>query len=89
MAWRGRDLAVAEINSSPMDDFGYDVKDYRGIAEVFGSLADVDELLREAHSRKIKVILDLVLNHTSDLHPWFLDARSSKKSARRDWYICA
>ena len=72
---------------SPMADFGYDVADYRDVDPVFGSLADFDELVRQAHARGIRVVVDLVPNHTSDRHPWFLESRASRDSARRDWYV--
>lgn len=78
---------LSPINPSPMFDFGYDVSDYRGIAPEFGTLDDFRVLLREAHARGIRIVLDLVLNHTSHLHPWFLESRSSRTSAKRDWYV--
>ena len=74
---------------SPMADFGYDVADYRDVDRIFGSLADADTLLAEAHRRGIKVIIDLVPNHTSDRHPWFAAARSSRNDPKRDWYVWA
>ena len=72
---------------SPMADFGYDVADYCDIDPLFGTLDDFDRLLRACHARDIRVILDWVPNHTSDQHPWFQDSRSSRQSARRDWYV--
>ncbi|MDQ7949223.1 MAG: alpha-amylase family glycosyl hydrolase [Pedobacter sp.] len=78
---------LSPIFPSPMADFGYDVADYVGIHPIFGSMDDFDQLLREAHQRGIKVLLDLVPNHSSDQHPWFLESRSSKTNAKRDWYI--
>jgi len=78
---------LSPINPSPMFDFGYDVSDYRGIAAEFGTLDDFRELLREAHARGIRIVLDLVLNHSSHLHPWFVESRASRSSAKRDWYI--
>ncbi len=72
---------------SPMDDCGYDISDYRGIHELFGTMEDFDELLRQAHARGMKVMIDFVPNHTSNQHPWFQDAISSKKSAKRDYYV--
>jgi alpha-glucosidase len=78
---------MSPIFTSPMADFGYDVADYNGIDPLFGTLADFDALLAAAHARGIKVILDLVPNHTSDQHAWFVDSRSTRTSAKRDWYI--
>ncbi len=74
---------------SPEVDFGYDVSDYLDINPLFGTMSDMDQLIEEAHSRGLRVILDLVLNHTSDQHPWFLDARQNKTSEYRDYYIWA
>ena len=78
---------ISPIYPSPMADFGYDVADYCDVAPIFGSLADFDRLIAEAHSRGLRVILDLVPNHSSNQHPWFLESRSSRDSAKRDWYI--
>jgi alpha-glucosidase len=72
---------------SPQVDFGYDVSNYEDIDPMYGTLADYDKLVKEAHKRHIRVILDFVVNHTSDQHPWFLDSKSSRTSAHRDWYI--
>lgn len=72
---------------SPMKDFGYDVSDYEDVHPDFGDLATMDRLISECHSRGIKVLLDFVPNHSSDQHPWFIESRSSRTSARRDWYV--
>ncbi len=72
---------------SPQVDFGYDVSDYENIDPMYGTLADFDRLQQEAAKRGIRIIMDLVMNHTSDQHAWFLDSRSSRTSAKRDWYI--
>jgi alpha-glucosidase len=72
---------------SPQLDFGYDVSDYRNIDPMYGTLQDFDSLEQKARHDNIRIIMDFVLNHTSDQHPWFLDSRSSRTSAHRDWYI--
>jgi len=72
---------------SPQVDFGYDVADYKDIDPMYGTLKDFDLLASEAKKRGIRILLDLVVNHTSDQHPWFVDSRSSRNSAHRDWYI--
>ena len=88
LRWLGVDAVwISPIYPSPMKDFGYDVADYTAIHPLFGTMEDFDRLLREAHARQLNVILDFVPNHTSDQHPWFLEARSSRDSAKRDWYI--
>lgn len=78
---------ICPMYKSPNDDNGYDISDYQDIMEEFGTLADFDELLEEVHQRGMKLILDLVINHTSDEHPWFIESRSSKDNPKRDWYI--
>jgi alpha-glucosidase len=72
---------------SPQVDFGYDVSDYESIDPMYGTLADFDKLEKEARQHGIRIILDFVMNHTSDQHKWFIDSRSSRTSAHRDWYI--
>ena len=72
---------------SPQVDLGYDVSDYRGVHPDYGTLDDFRTLLEAAHERQIRVVIDLVLNHTSDQHPWFIESRSSRESAKRDWYV--
>jgi alpha-glucosidase len=80
-------LWIAPIFPSPMADFGYDVADYCGIDPIFGTLSDFDYLLKAAHERGLKLILDFVPNHTSDQHRWFLESRSSRDNPKRDWYL--
>lgn len=80
-------LWISPIFPSPMADFGYDVADYQGVEPRFGTLADFDALLAAAHGRGIKVLLDFVPNHSSSAHPWFVESRGSRTSAKRDWYI--
>jgi len=72
---------------SPLFDCGYDIADYTGVAPEYGRLTDFERFLEGAHQRDIRVILDLVLNHTSDQHPWFIESRSGRDNPRRDWYI--
>lgn len=89
-----KDLGIDVIWLSPMykspnDDNGYDISDYQDIMEEFGTMEDFNHLLSETHNRGMKLILDLVVNHTSDEHPWFIESRSSKDNPKRDWYIWA
>jgi alpha-glucosidase len=87
LAWLGIDaIWLSPIYPSPMADFGYDVSDYCDVDPVFGTIAELDALVAEAHARSIRVVLDWVPNHSSDRHPWFLESRSSRTSAKRDWY---
>ena len=79
-------LWLSPVYTSPQDDNGYDISDYRDIDPLFGSLADLDDLLAGAHERGIKLVMDLVVNHTSDEHPWFVESRSSLTNPKRDWY---
>ena len=78
---------VSPFYKSPNDDCGYDISDYKDIMDEFGTMADFDRLLEEVHKRGMKLIADLVINHTSDEHPWFIESRSSKDNPKRDWYI--
>jgi alpha-glucosidase len=88
LQWLGVDaIWLSPIYPSPMADFGYDVSNYHAVDPVFGSLDDFDRLVREAHARGIRVVLDMVMNHTSDQHPWFVESRSSRANAKRDWYL--
>ena len=77
---------LSPIYPSPQDDNGYDISDYQGIDPTFGTLAEFDELLADLHSRGMKLVMDLVVNHTSDEHPWFVESRSSTDNPKRDWY---
>ena len=80
-------LWICPIYASPNDDNGYDISNYQGIMQEFGTMADFDQLLKEVHDRGMKLIMDLVINHTSDEHPWFIESRSSKNNPYRDYYI--
>ena len=89
-----KDLGIDVIWLSPMykspnDDNGYDISDYQDIMDEFGTMEDFDCLLKGVHDRGMKLILDLVVNHTSDEHPWFIESKSSKDNPKRDWYIWA
>jgi alpha-glucosidase len=86
--WLGVDaIWISPVYPSPMADFGYDVADYRGVDPIFGSVAEMERLIEEAHARGLRVILDFVPNHSSDQHPWFQQSRASRGNAKRDWYI--
>lgn len=88
LQWLGIDCVwLSPIFPSPMADFGYDISDYCDIHALFGKMEDFDLLLTEVHAREMKLILDLVPNHTSDQHPWFIESRSSRDNPKRDWYI--
>ncbi|WP_100405800.1 glycoside hydrolase family 13 protein [Bacillus solitudinis] len=78
---------ICPMYKSPNDDNGYDISDYQDIMEDFGTMSDFDRLLNEVHRLGMKLIIDLVINHTSDEHPWFIESRTSKDSPKRDWYI--
>jgi oligo-1,6-glucosidase len=78
---------LSPVNQSPMDDNGYDISDYYKIASEYGTMADMEYLIAEAKKRDIKILMDLVVNHTSDEHPWFIESKSSLDNPKRDWYI--
>ncbi|WP_430440286.1 alpha-glucosidase [Shinella sp.] len=80
---------ISPFFTSPMKDFGYDVSDYQDVDPIFGALADFDALIAEAHRLNIRVMIDLVLSHTSDKHPWFVESRSRRTNPRADWYVWA
>jgi oligo-1,6-glucosidase len=77
---------LSPVYRSPMDDNGYDISDYHDVDPIFGTLDDLDALLEDVHRRGMKLVMDLVVNHTSDEHPWFVEARSSRDNPKRDWY---
>ena len=88
LQWLGiKGIWISPIFLSPMADFGYDISDYRAIDPQFGTMADFDELVEAVHARGMKLLLDLVPNHTSDEHPWFMESRSSRDNPKRDWYL--
>jgi alpha-glucosidase len=78
---------LSPIYPSPDKDFGYDISEYCDVDPRYGTLADFDNLVEEVHKRGMKIVMDMVLNHTSDQHPWFLESRSSRDNPKRDWYI--
>ncbi|MFZ1373643.1 MAG: alpha-glucosidase [Nostocoides sp.] len=78
---------LSPVYRSPMDDGGYDISDYEDVDPIFGTSADLERLLEQAHARGIKILMDLVVNHTSDEHAWFAQSRTSRDSATADWYI--
>nr|WP_320131010.1 alpha-amylase family glycosyl hydrolase [uncultured Holophaga sp.] len=80
---------ISPFFRSPMKDFGYDISDYRGVDPIFGDLSDFDHLVAEAHRLGLRVLIDQVLSHTSDEHPWFKESRSQRENARSDWYVWA
>ncbi|SDX90443.1 alpha-glucosidase [Ruegeria halocynthiae] len=80
---------ISPFFKSPMKDFGYDVSDYRDVDPMFGTMADFRDLLDQAHSHGLKVMIDLVLSHTSDQHPWFGESRANRENPKSDWYVWA
>ena len=78
---------ISPFFCSPQQDFGYDVSDYMGIAPEYGTLAEAEKLIQEIHACGMRVLFDLVLNHTSIEHPWFQESRHSRDNPKRDWYI--
>lgn len=78
---------LSPVYESPNDDNGYDISNYKAIMQEFGTMQDFDELLNQAHARGIRIVMDLVVNHTSDEHPWFIESRKSKDNPFRDYYI--
>ena len=80
---------ISPFFTSPMKDFGYDVSNYKDIDPMFGTLADFDAMIEKAHELGLKIMIDLVLSHTSDQHPWFVESRSSRDNPRADWYVWA
>ena len=88
LAWLGVDcIWVLPFYPSPWRDDGYDVSDYVSVAPMFGSLDDFSRLVNEVHARGMRIVIDLVLQHTSDADPWFQESRSSKDNPKADWYI--
>ena len=80
---------LSPVFTSPMKDFGYDISNYRDIDPSFGSLGDFDRLVEKAHALGLKVIVDQVISHSSDKHPWFAESRSNRTNAKADWYVWA
>ena len=81
------EIWLSPVYRSPNDDNGYDISDYEDIMEEFGTMADFDRLLKKAHEKGIKIVMDLVVNHSSDEHAWFMESRKDKENAKRDYYI--
>ncbi|MDB5227370.1 MAG: glucohydrolase [Bacteroidota bacterium] len=78
---------ISPFYTSPQKDFGYDISDYYNVSPEYGTLRDLEQLIIEAHAREIRVVFDIVMNHTSDQHPWFLESKSSRDNPKADWYI--
>ncbi len=89
LAYLGIDaIWLSPVYESPNDDNGYDISNYQAIMAEFGTMEEMEELIEEAKKRNIRIIMDLVVNHTSDEHPWFIEARKNKENPYRDYYIC-
>ena len=80
-------IRLSPVYKSPNDDNGYDISDYEDIMDEFGTMADMDELIATANEKGIKIVMDLVVNHTSDEHKWFIEAKKGKDNPYRDYYI--
>jgi alpha-glucosidase len=80
---------ISPFFTSPMKDFGYDVSDYTNVDPMFGTLGDFDHLVKVAHDHGIRIIIDLVLSHSSDQHPWFVESRMDRANPKADWYVWA
>ena len=78
---------ISPFLQSPMKDFGYDISDYNQIDPMFGTMTDFEALLEKAHSLNLKIIMDMVLSHTSDQHEWFVESRKDKANPKSDWYV--
>src|SRR5271165_3010453 len=78
---------LSPIYPSPQVDFGYDISNYENVDSQYGTLADFDQLVAEAKKHNIRIIMDMVMNHTSDKHPWFIESKSSRTNPKRDWYV--
>jgi oligo-1,6-glucosidase/alpha-glucosidase len=78
---------ISPFFKSPLKDWGYDVSDYYSIAAEYGDMSDLEELIHQVQQRNMHILLDLVMNHTSEKHPWFQESRSSRENTKRDWYI--
>ncbi len=88
LAYLGIDaIWLSPVYESPNDDNGYDISNYQAIMAEFGTMEEMEELIEEAKKRNIRIIMDLVVNHTSDEHPWFIEARKNKENPYRDYYI--
>ena len=80
-------LWLSPFYRSPMRDWGYDISDHTDVDPLFGDVETAERLIEEAHRHGLRVIVDYVMNHTSDEHPWFIESRSSRESSKRDWYV--